>query len=299
VLTRDARLAADLALPLRIVTSLDQISDTTHFDAIINLAGEPISDAPWRLRKRRRILRSRLAVTRQIVALIARLKIKPNVLISGSAIGWYGVRGDERLDETATGTPCFSRHICVAWEAEARKAEASGVRTVLLRTGLVLGTEGGMLARLLTPFEFGLGGRFGSGRHWMSWIHRDDLVRLIVHCVASPAINGAVNATAPEPVTNSNFTRALGHALSRPALIPIPGWPLVWLLGDFARELLLGGQRVIPTVALRSGFVFRYPDIDSALTMLGSRTRRSMPPVRRVRDPYTPVCDQACHVGRL
>jgi len=196
---------------------------------------------------------------------------RPEVLISGSAIGWYGLRGDQMLTEDNLGTPCFSRRVCVAWERAARKGEALGVRTVLLRTGLVLDNDGGMLARMLAPFEFGMGGPFGDGRHWMSWIHRDDLVRMIVHCIANIKVIGPVNGTAPEPVTNRNFTKALGSALRRPAIIPVPAWPLRTLLGGFAEELLLSGQRVYPEVALRSGFSFQYETIEEALGAITGR----------------------------
>jgi uncharacterized protein (TIGR01777 family) len=278
VLTRDRAKAEGLALagPVRIVTALDNITDTERFGAIINLAGEPISDTPWTRAKRIRIVRSRLETTYAVLRLIRRLEYKPAVLISGSAVGVYGLRGDQPLTETNLGSPCFSRRVCVGWERAAGKAESLGVRTVLLRTGLVLDHAGGMLARMLAPFEFGLGGRFGDGRHWMSWIHRDDLVRLIVHCIATPALKGPVNATAPEPVTNRVFTAALGRALSRPAIMPIPAWPLRMLLGAFAEELLLSGQRVFPAVAANSGFEFRYPDIDHALTAItGSSSKPS------------------------
>lgn len=264
VLTRKSGNAGKLPRPVRIVTALSDIPSSAHFDAIVNLAGEPISDTPWTRAKRMRIIRSRRNVTRAVVTLIARLEHKPEVLVSGSAIGWYGLRGDQRLTETNLGDPCFSRTVCVAWEREAMRATIHGVRTALLRTGLVLDSTGGMLARLLTPFEFGLGGRFGNGAHWMSWIHRDDLVRLIVHCMATPGLQGPVNATAPEPVTNRDFTAALGKALHRPALLPIPAWPLRLALGAFAHELLLSGQRVYPRAAMDGGFRFSYPTIDAA-----------------------------------
>ncbi len=277
VLTRHRASAATIPAPVRIVTSLDQIAANARIDAIVNLAGEAISDMPWTRAKRHRILRSRLGVTREVLRLIRRLAQKPEVLISGSAIGWYGLRGDEPLTEASAGTACFSRRICVAWEGMARRAQADGVRTILLRTGLVLDNSGGMLARLLTPFEFGMGGRFGNGRHWMSWIHRDDLVRLIVHGLATPALSGPINATAPNPVTNRVFTASLGKALHRPAIVPIPAQPLRLALGAFADELLLSGQRVYPRAALDSGFTFRFADIDSALSAIvgekiGART---------------------------
>jgi len=278
VLTRSRAGAAHLPAPIRLITSLDQLSDDAVIDAVINLAGEPIASGLWTARRRRAILRPRLRTTRDVVRLIGRLRNRPAVLISGSAVGWYGVRGDEVLDETAAGEPCFSRDVCVRWEREAKAAAALGVRVVCLRIGLVLGSEGGVLSRLLTPFEFGLGGPFGGGRHWMSWIHRDDLVRLIVHALASPALAGPVNATAPEPVTNSAFASALGAALGRPAKLRVPAAPLRWLLGDFAEELLLGGQRVVPRAAVAAKFRFMFPDIDAALAdITGQAGKRAAP----------------------
>ena len=271
VLTRSRAHAAELPAPIRIVTALDQIADDTPIDAVINLAGEPISDGIWTARKRRRILRSRLRVTRGVVGLAARLRVPPKVLVSGSAIGWYGLRGDEELDETADGAECFSRTLCVRWESAASRAKALGMRVVCLRIGLVLDAEGGMLSHLLTPFEFGLGGPFGTGRHWMSWIHRDDLVRLIIHAIVTPALAGPVNATAPAPVPNATFAAALGKALARPALFTVPAAPLRLALGAFAEELLLGGQRVMPTAALESDFRFTYPNIGDALDAIVGR----------------------------
>ena len=271
VLTRSRANAVDLPAPVRIVTALEQIADDARIDAVVNLAGEPISNGLWTMRKRRRMLRSRLKVTREVVALISRLHTRPAVLVSGSAIGWYGLRGDEPLDETADGSGSFSRALCVRWERAAMAASALGVRVVRLRTGLVLASEGGMLARMLMPFEFGLGGPFGAGRHWMSWIHRDDVVRLIAHAIATPGLVGPVNATAPAPVTNAAFASALGRALRRPAVLAAPAAPLRLALGAFAEELLLGGQRVIPRAALASGFRFLYPSIDEALAAIVGR----------------------------
>ena len=276
VLTRDRAKVVPLAAagPVRCVTSLGEIAKNARIDAIVNLAGEPISDTPWTKAKRLRIVRSRLETTYEIARLIERLDRKPAVLVSGSAIGWYGLRGDQPLTEANLGTPCFSRRVCVSWERAAKRAESLGVRTVYLRTGLVLDRSGGMLARLLAPFEFGLGGRFGDGRHWMSWIHRDDIVRLICHAIAKDELAGPVNAVAPEPVTNRRFTGALAAALSRPAMVPIPAWPLRVALGGFAEELLLGGQRVLPDAAMRSGFVFEYATIDVALAQIVGKPKR-------------------------
>jgi len=271
VLTRVHARAAHLCAPLRVITSLDQVAADARVDAIVNLAGEPISDGLWTRRKRRLILRSRLEVTRAVVALIGRLNTPPEVLVSGSAIGWYGLRNDEWLDEMSDGRDCFSRAICVRWERAAIAAAKLGVRVVCLRTGLVLAADGGVLSRMLTPFELGLGGRFGTGRHWMSWIHRDDLVRLIVHVIATPALTGPVNGTAPAPVRNAAYVAALARALSRPAILPVPAAPLRLALGAFAEELLLSGQKVMPLAALKSGFEFAYSDIDHALAAIVGR----------------------------
>ncbi len=282
VLTRSRASAADLPAPIRIITALDQIADAARIDAIVNLAGEPISDGLWTPAKRQRIIGSRLRVTRGVVALIERLDHRPKVLVSGSAIGWYGLRGDEVLDETANGADCFSRTICRRWERAAMRAEDLGVRVVRLRIGIVLAIDGGALSRMLTPFEFGLGGPFGAGRHWMSWIHLDDLVRLIAHAIATPGLAGPVNGTAPEPVRNAAFAAALGRALGRPAVLPAPAAPLRWILGAFADELLLKGQRVVPAAATASGFWFDHPTLDEALAQIAGRAGRAQPPRRPV-----------------
>jgi hypothetical protein len=268
VLLRDPAKSTLLRPPFRLITSLDQLPDQTRIDAIVNLAGEPIADGLWTQTKRRKMLGSRLGVTNEVVRLIARLRRKPAVLVSGSAIGWYGLWQDEALTEASEGRPCFSRELCQVWERASLRAEELGVRVVCLRTGLVLGSDGGLLARLLTPFEFGLGGPIGSGRQWMSWIERDDVIRLIAHAIATPAIAGPLNATAPAPVQNAALTRALCAALRRPAIFRVPAGPLHALAGDFADELLLGGQRVLPAKALASGFAFRHPTLPSALAAI-------------------------------
>lgn len=273
VLTRERAHATHLPAPITILTSLDDIAPETVFDAVINLAGSPIGEPPWSAPKRRRILRSRLRTTRDLLRLFERLDRRPDVLVSGSAIGWYGLRDDAALTEADEGQApeSFSRNVCRAWEREAEKARALGIRVVLLRTGLVLGSEGGLLARMLVPFEFGLGGPIGDGRQWMSWIARDDLVRLILHAIAVPDLTGPLNATAPMPVRNGEFAATLGRVLHRPALLRAPAWLLRRLGGDFAEELLLGGQRVVPDKAVESGFVFCSPELEWALkAMLGS-----------------------------
>ncbi len=270
ILTRNAsgisNSATGLALPHRLITDLNQLSDTFHCDAIINLAGEPIANGLWTKAKRARIITSRVDSTRDLVELCKRLTVKPKVLINGSAIGYYGVRDSEErcAENTATGTG-FAATVCQEWEQEAYRAEALGIRVVRLRIGLVMGRAGGMLANMLFSFECGMGVKFGDGKHMMSWIHRDDVVRMICFAIARPNISGALNATAPNPCTNAAFTKALGKALHRPALFAVPAAPLRLIAGDMADELLLGGQRVLPVEALNHGFRFNYADIDSAL----------------------------------
>jgi len=267
-LARDPAKAATLHPPFQLVASLDQIADDAAIDAVINFAGEPVANGLWTRRKRRRILASRLRMTRDVIHLIARLQRRPAVMISGSSIGWYGTWGDESLTEFDGGKRGFGHRVCDAWECAAREAEKFGVRVVRLRIGLVLGTEAGMLSNLLAPFEFGLGGPIGSGKQWMSWIERDDLIRLIAHIIASPQLSGAVNGTAPAPVRNATFAQALGRALHRPALLRMPASVLHRLAGELADELLLRGQRVLPDKALASGFKFRHEALPSALSAI-------------------------------
>jgi uncharacterized protein len=263
-LIRNPAKADALRPPVTLITSLDQLPADAKIDAIVNLAGEPIGNGLWTEAKRRKILDSRIGMTNDVVRLIARLEHRPAVLVNGSAIGWYGLWQDQPLTESAKAHACFSHQLCDAWEKAAGRAAEYGVRVVCLRIGLVVGTEGGLLTRMLTPFEFGLGGPMGSGKQWMSWIERDDLIRLIAHALAKSDLSGPINATAPIPVTNRKFTEELGRRLARPAVFRIPAALLHHLAGDFADELLLGGQRVIPNKALSSGFVFRHETLRSA-----------------------------------
>ena len=270
-LTRNPAKADALQRPFRLITSLEQLPAGIRIDAIVNLAGKSIANGLWTRAKRRRILVSRLRVTRKIVRLIGRLEQPPAVLISASAIGWYGLWQDETLTEFDGGKSCFTHRVCEAWEQTARRAQRHGVRVIRLRIGLVLGTQGGLLRRLLIPFALGLGGTIGAGEQWMSWIERDDLVRLIAHGIATPQLMGPVNATAPTPVRNAAFTQALAEALKRPAWLRFPAAILRRLAGDLADELLLGGQRVLPAKSEASGFKFRHPTLAGALAeILGS-----------------------------
>ncbi|WP_244624560.1 TIGR01777 family oxidoreductase [Sphingomonas sp. So64.6b] len=204
-------------------------------------------------------------MTSALLAFLTRLEHRPEVLVSGSAIGFYGIEDCGAIDESVGQGRGFAAELCARWEAAARQGEALGIRTILLRTGIVLGNSGGMLASLLPIFEAGLGGPVGHGRQVMSWIHRDDLVRLIVAAVADVEIDGVLNATAPNPVSSRAFAAALGQALRRPANLPLPSAPLRLALGDLAEELLLGGQKVLPVKAVFHGFRFRYPRIEQAL----------------------------------
>ncbi len=273
VLTRDLCKADDLEHPVRVITSLDRIHNAERFDAIVNLAGDPIANGLWTSRKRARIMGSRVQMTEALRALVERLDTKPACLINGSAIGWYGLRSDETLTEDANFDPAFVHEVCERWEQAAQKLERDGVRVVLLRIGLVLGVEGGILAKLLTPFEFGGGGVMGSGRQWMSWIERDDLVRIIARTVADENLSGPVNATAPVPVRNAEFTRALAKALHRPAFLRLPAWLLSTALGDMGRETMLAGQRVVPAKLVAAGFRFRHPELAPMLQAItGTKT---------------------------
>lgn len=261
VLTRDVRKADQLTHPVRVIASLDLIDDDDHFDAVVNLAGDSVAGGLWTAKKRAKIIASRVEMTRAVQALIARLNHKPECLINGSAVGWYGLQedgDDTELTEAAPAEPAFVHDVCEAWEQETLPIGAQGVRVVILRIGLVLGVDGGMLAKLLTPFEFGGGGIMGHGRQWMPWIEHDDMIRVIAFAIATRNISGPVNAVAPEPVRNDAFSRDLASALHRPLLLRFPQWLLSGALGDLGRETMLGGQRVVPQRLRESGFVFRH-----------------------------------------
>jgi len=272
VLTRSVRNAEDLTHPVRLITDLDMVHADDQFDAIINLAGEPVASSLWTTQKRNRIIASRVKMTEALDALVARLHVKPRVVISGSAVGYYGLRDDEILTEEAVGQPAFVHDVCNSWEASARPIERHGVRVVILRIGLVLGVEGGLLAKFLTPVEFGGGAVLGSGQQWMPWIGYDDMIRVIAFALATDDLDGPVNAVAPEPVRNVEFTHALARALHRPVLLRIPRW-VIGLLGDMGRETMLGGQRVVPQKLTQHGFVFEHTQIGPMLAEITGSDR--------------------------
>jgi len=235
-------------------------------DAIVHLAGEPVGQR-WTPSVKRRILASRVVGTRRLVKALGNIESRPAVLVSTSAIGMYGSRGEEVLTEDSRPGQGFLAEVCTAWEAEADAAQALGVRVVKLRLGMVLGPEGGALARMLLPFRAGLGGALGSGSQWMSWIHIEDLVDLILFAIRKADLGGAVNATSPNPVTNAEFTGALASVLRRPAFIPVPAFALRLLFGEGA-AVALDSERVLPQAALAAGFEFRHPEIRAALKSL-------------------------------
>ena len=233
-------------------------------DAVVNLAGESIAAKRWTLEQKARIRESRVETTRRLVEAMATGPQRPSVLVSASAIGIYGDRGDAPVDESSTPGAGFLADTCQAWEAEARRAEPLGVRVVRLRIGLVLAPGGGALQKMAPPFRWFVGGPLGSGWQWVSWVHRDDVVRLIEWALARGDCAGALNATAPTPVTMSDFCRAVGQSLRRPSWLPAPALALKLLLGEMA-DMLLTGQRVMPRAALSAGFIFRYPALAQAL----------------------------------
>jgi len=245
-------------------------------DAVVHLAGEPVAQR-WTVSAKKKILDSRVDGTRAVVQAIVETNPPPAILICASGIGYYGSRGDDILTENAAPAADFLGEVVLAWEREALHAEMLGVRVVCPRFGVVLGRDGGALPKMMAPFRLGLGGRIGSGKQWMSWIHIDDLVNLIVFALSNVTLSGAVNAVAPHPVTNAEFTRELARALHRPAIFPVPGFALKLLFGEMA-SMLLGGQRAIPQAALAAGFQFRYSELGSALAALfGSHSTSATP----------------------
>jgi uncharacterized protein (TIGR01777 family) len=238
-------------------------------DGVVHLAGAGIGDKRWSAPRRAEIVSSRVQTTTLLAHTLAGLRHPPTVLVSASAVGFYGDRGDEVLTEESTGGTGFLAEVCRAWEDATEPAGHAGIRVVRLRSGVVLCAGGGALARQLPLFRYGIGGRLGSGRQWLSWITLADEVRAILYALDEPSVQGAVNATAPEPVTNRVFTRALGRALHRPSVLAVPGFALRVALGpDLASEMVLAGQRVLPAKLTTTGFTFEEPRIDSALAAL-------------------------------
>ena len=235
--------------------------------AVVHLAGAPVAGRRWSAAVKEEIRRSRTETSAQVAAAIAGAAARPEVLVQASAVGWYGDRGDELLDEGAAPGQGFLAQVCREWEAAAEPATAAGARTVLLRIGVVLDPAGGALKTLIPLFQLGLGGPLAGGRQWMPWIHAEDLVGLILAALQEPAYAGPVNAVAPTPVTNAVFSKALGRALSRPAVLPAPGFALKLVFGEGA-QVVLNSQRAIPAAAQSAGWQPRFVELDAALADL-------------------------------
>jgi uncharacterized protein (TIGR01777 family) len=233
-------------------------------DAVVHLAGEPIAAGRWTAKRKERIRASRVESTRKVVDALGAADPRRRILVSASAVGYYGAHGDEVLDESAPAGSGFLADVCRAWEAEAERAESLNVRVVRLRLGVVLARHGGALARMVPAFRAFVGGPIGSGRQWMSWIHGDDVTGLVLAALTDDRWRGAVNATSPAPVRNADFAAALGATLARPAVFPTPAFALRLALGEMA-DMLLTGQRVVPAAANALAFHWRYPDVVGAL----------------------------------
>ena len=232
---------------------------------VINLAGQGIADKRWTSDVKQQLIDSRINTTKALFDYVKEALVKPDVFISGSALGYYGLHEDDnKIDESGATDDSFSSKICQLWEAEAQKIEALGIRTCYLRTGIVLGKNGGALGKMLPPFKFGLGGPIGNGKQWMSWIHIEDIVGIIRYAIDNEQIKGPINGTAPEPVTNKIFSTTLGKVLRRPAFLPMPAFVMKLMFGQMAEELLLSGQRVVPDKISKAGYSFKFKNLESA-----------------------------------
>jgi len=266
-LSRHPRPGVDVDLPWKPDGTAGQWATALDgADAVINLAGAGIADHRWTEERKRTLRSSRVLATRSVVTAIRQVARPPAMLVNGSAVGYYGARGAEVVTEGTSPGADFLSDLCAEWEREAEQASPV-LRVALLRTGLVLHPQGGVLEKILLPFRIGVGGRLGSGSQYMPWIHLDDWVEMVMWLIANHTARGAFNATAPTPVTNAEFTRALARAIHRPAFLPVPGFGLRLALGEFANSVLVG-QRAIPARAAELGFEFRFKTIDAALADL-------------------------------
>ena len=265
VWSRSPETVPQLCSGARGIRHLQELRDEAAPDAVVNLAGAPIADRPWTPQRRQLLWDSRVALTRTLVDWMAQLDKRPGVLVSGSAVGFYGDGGEQLLDESSSPSQKdFGSRLCLAWEQEAERAREYGVRVVVVRTAPVLSSEGGILSRLRLPFRLGLGGRLGKGQQWMPWIHIADEVGLIDHLLHDASCSGPYNACAPHPVRNAEFTKQLGRVWHRAAILPAPAWVLRLMLGEMS-VLLLGGQRLAPHRTLEAGYQFHYVDLREAL----------------------------------
>jgi uncharacterized protein (TIGR01777 family) len=269
VLTRDVNRARTVlgsvnAYPWDATRDLPPAEAFRGVDAVFHLAGESVADGRWTAAKKQRLRDSRVFPTRHLIDAIAKAGLRPSALVSASAIGFYGSRGDETLDEQSSPGTGFLADVCQQWEAEANRGRDAGMRVTTVRIGVVLGPGGGALKKMLTPFKLGAGGVLGDGSQWMSWIHLDDLVNLLLFAAGREQLEGPVNGVAPTPVTNREFTKTLAATLHRPAIFPVPKFAVRLAFGEVA-DVLLGSQRVLPRVAQEHGFTYRFPTLDVAL----------------------------------
>ncbi len=260
--------------PIKAISDLNDLKDSDIFDVVVNLSGEPIANKRWSDKQKNKIISSRIDITKKLIFYFEKLESKPKLFISGSAIGYYGIdKTDNVIEEKEKGDNSFSSELCQKWEAVALEAEKLGIRTCLLRTGVVLGKNGGALSKMLLPFKLCLGGKIGHGKQWMSWIHIDDLVGIILYCINHDNLKGAVNGTSPNPVTNQVFTKTLGVILKRPTIFPMPAIVVKLLMGEMGEELLLAGKKIIPKKALGAGYTFKYKTLEEALINILDSTR--------------------------
>ncbi len=239
--------------------------ELVDYEAVVHLAGDGIADGRWTEAKKKRIRESRIMGTHLLSQTLARLPNPPKVLISGSAIGFYGDRGDESLTEASSSGQGFLAEVCREWEGATQPAKEKGIRVAFARTGIVLGTRGGALPKMLTPFKWGVGGNLGSGTQYMSWITLEDEVKAIVFAIGNKTISGPFNITSPHPVTNAVFTQTLGRVLHRPTILPAPAFALRLAIGEMADALLLSSTRVLPEKLLQAGYKFRHPNLEEGL----------------------------------
>jgi len=257
---------------LRVIGTLQELTRDDVYDAVINLAGEGIADKPWSTQRKRELHNSRITLTEELVEWIRRAKQKPRVLISGSAIGWYGSQGDKVLEEGALPHVEYVHELCRDWEQAAAAAEIHGLRVCLLRTGVVIGAGGGVLRKLLPLFGLGIAGPLGTGRQYLSWVSLSDVVQIILRLLNDSELHGVFNATGPRPVTNAEFTQTLAHLLRRPAFLRLPASVLKLAMGEMS-TLLLDGQRVIPSRLLQARYQFQHASLEDALRAALSQQR--------------------------
>jgi len=251
---------------VRYIGSFSAIDNSDCFDAVINLGGEGIADKRWSAKRKQQLLDSRIGLTNHLVKCLARLEKRPEVMISASAVGWYGAHDETPLTEDSACHEEFSHALCEAWEKEAAAVGDLGIRLCIIRLGIVLEKNGGVLKRMLPPFYFGLGGRIGSGQQYMSWVHVNDVIRAVHYLVDDNSLSGVFNLTAPGTVSNTQFTQTIGKVISRPTLFSLPAFVVKTIFGEMGERLLLMGQSVVPHNLLQAGFSFDFPDLDGALT---------------------------------